>query len=101
MQNLFLTFLCCFFILVQSVSSQYCIMEEQEVGRTNNVDAKSINDLKIVRVNFHYVLPTSGDTRNFTETGDNFNNSQNGYTHAQKVVDDMKIYQEKQSRLLL
>jgi hypothetical protein len=48
--------------------------------------AQSINDLKIVRINYHFMLRTNG-TGNFTETTDgNGRSTYNGYMHANDLT---------------
>jgi hypothetical protein len=55
-------------------------------------EAKSINDVKYVRVNIHFMLKSNG-TGNFTETSDGDGRSYTGYQYAMDHVRAMNGYQ--------
>lgn len=50
--------------------------------------SRSVNDLKIVRINFHFMLRSNG-TGNFTEINDNNGNNFSGYDYARTITDWM------------
>jgi hypothetical protein len=67
----------------------FTLPDDNAVGReVNDINYVSLPDvpIKVIRVNFHYLLRTDG-TGNFTETGDNYTNRPyNGYMYAEDMV---------------
>ncbi|MFN5417167.1 MAG: hypothetical protein ACK5B9_08935 [Flavobacteriia bacterium] len=57
----------------------------EKVQQPVNLPAKSVNDLKIVRLNVHFMLKTDG-TGNFNEVTDGDGRNYSGYDYARKLI---------------
>lgn len=82
-------FICLTATLAAQNNEWICLTEEEMPIESDDLGTpKSINDLKIIRVNYHYMLRTD-NTGNFTETDDNMGNPLSGYLHAMTVTKEM------------
>ncbi len=82
--------ICC----AQILTNPICIpFEEPEwtTRRTTVIEANAgtINDLKLVRINFH-IISKIDSTGHFTETGDHLGNNYNGYDFVFDILNQME-----------
>ncbi len=76
-------------VVNNSILSQYfhseCYTEDFSRENLDNTNAKSISQIKNIRVNIHFMLKTDG-TGNFNETGDGIGGNYSCYNYANETV---------------
>lgn len=73
-------------IFCSCFSQNTICLTDQSSFVENHIDAKSISDLKVVRINYHFMLKSDG-SGNFTEQDDgNGNSNYTGYDYATEIT---------------
>jgi hypothetical protein len=85
---IFALIVCSFYLQAQLPINNNCLLNPvsgPKISPNDETDAKSMSQLKIVRVNFHFMLKSDG-TGNFNEVTDGDGRLKNGYLMAQEFI---------------